>query len=191
MTTAQSRFLKYTAVIMTIIWAVWSLYDFLSHKQPGDFAYHAGTMAFTDGYYDRALNHYREALAQTPDHLPAQRGMAETLIMLGREREAIAIYDRLLTRAPDNAGFLANRGIAHDRIGQHQQALRDYLQALRIDKSVDAGPHWLTRFLRNQPERPPGIAERASYLQKQMGLPEDERILHVPEIDQAQRPYPR
>lgn len=191
MTEAQYNYLKYTAIIMAISWVGWSLYDFMSHKQPGDFAYHAGTTAFADGYYDRALVHYREALEEVPNHLPARRGMAETLILLGREQEAITIYDELLELDPDNAGFLANRAIALDRIGEHEQALENYRSALNADTSINKGPNWLTRFFRNQPERPPGLAERAAYIQAQLDLPEEQRVLSLPEADEAQRPYRR
>jgi len=54
---------------------------------------------------------------------------------------------------------------------------------------VGAGPDWLTRLLRNQPHQPPGIAERARYLKEQLALPPSERLLRVPELDEAQRPY--
>ena len=51
------------------------------------------------------------------------------------------------------------------------------------------GPHWLTRFLRNQPEAPPTIADRARYLRAELAKPEAERVLRMPEIDAQQRPY--
>lgn len=183
------RLLKYTAIVLTLIWVAMSLRACLGDKQPGDYAYHAGSNYFADGYYEQALEEYRRALEENPDHLAARRGIAETLIVLGREREAIAVYDGLLKRQPDNAGFYANRGIAHDRLGEPVQALADYRQALALDAEVGSGPGWFTRFLRNQYEAPPGIAERAAYLERQLALPPDQRLLQVPERDAAQRPY--
>jgi hypothetical protein len=47
----------------------------------------------------------------------------------------------------------------------------------------------LTRFLRNQAERPPTIADRAAYLRAELAKPEGERRLRVPEVDARQRPY--
>jgi tetratricopeptide (TPR) repeat protein len=189
MTEAQYRFLKYTAFGLALAWVGWSLYDYLGTKEPGDFAYHAGSNAFADGHYEQALDYYLEALEIAPDHTAARRGLAEALIMLEREREAMALYDELLARDPDNAGYHANRGIAHDRLGEHELALADYERALQLDASISEGPGWLTRFLRNQPEPPPGIAERAEYLRAQLDLPEDQRQLRLPERDAAQRPY--
>jgi tetratricopeptide (TPR) repeat protein len=189
MTEPQYRFLKYTAFALALAWVAWSLYDYLVSKKPGDFAYHAGSNAFADGHYEQALDYYRDALEIAPGHTAAQRGLAETLIMLEREREAIALYDELLAGDPGNAGYHANRGIARDRLGEHELALVDYERALRLDASISDGPGWLTRFLRNQPESPPGIAERAEYLRAQLALPEDQRRLQLPGQDAAQRPY--
>ena len=182
-------FLKYAAILAAIAWVTWSLYDFFRAKEPGDFAYHAATNYFADGYFDKALAEFDKALTEAPEHLGAKRGRAETLIVLSREREAINAYDELLAYEPDNPGHYANLGIAYDRLGQHEQALKHYQQALKLDAEIGDGPSWLTRFLRNQAEKPPGIAERAAYIKQQLTLPEDQRLLSSPELDQSQRPY--
>jgi len=74
-------------------------------------------------------------------------------------------------------------------MGRHEEALADYDQALRLDREIASGPHWLTRFLRKQPEAPPTIADRAAYLRAELAKPADERVLRIPEIDAQQRPY--
>ncbi|NIX02179.1 MAG: tetratricopeptide repeat protein, partial [Phycisphaerae bacterium] len=76
--------------------------------------------------------------------------------MLGQERKAIEIYNELIAEQPEFPGHYANRGIAFDRLGQHRKALDDYETALNMDPEVAGGPNWLTRFLRNQAEKPPG-----------------------------------
>jgi hypothetical protein len=63
------------------------------------------------------------------------------------------------------------------------------MRALELDPELAEGPHWLTRFLRNQPEAPPTIADRARYLRAELAKPEAERVLRVPQIDAQQRPY--
>ena len=60
---------------------------------------------------------------------------------------------------------------------------------MALEPGTARGPGWLTRFLRNQPDTPPTIAERARYLRDQLAKPEDERLLRVPEQDTAQRSY--
>lgn len=183
-------FLKYTAIGMAALWLGWMFYDgFFSRSQPGDYAYHAGTNFFADGHYPQALAQYEAALAENPDYLPALRGKGETLIMLNRESEAIAVYDELIAREPAKAGHYANRGIAHDRLGEYESALANYEQALILDPEVGKGPGWLTRFFRKQAEKPPAIGDRARYLVQQLILPPAERQLRNPELDQAQRPY--
>ncbi|MGF1526367.1 MAG: tetratricopeptide repeat protein [Candidatus Competibacterales bacterium] len=190
----RHRWLLNLAIVLTVAWVAWALYDYLSTRQPGDNAYFAGQNAFADQNYSLALVKYDEALAEAPDHRPAKAGRAETLILLEREAEAIALYEQLLTDTENpvmRAAYLANRGIALDRSGRHREALASYRQALALDRQGEVldGPHWLTRFLRNQPERPPGIAERAAYLEAQLALPEEERVLRVEDVDEAQRPY--
>lgn len=184
------RFLKYIAILVVTAWIGWSVYQklYVSAK-PGDYAYYSGSNYFEDGHYERALMKYNAALRENPAYLPAMRGRAETLIMLQRESEAIETYDRLIALQPDNPGYYANRGIAYDRLGEHRKALTDYEQALHLDPSIGDGPGWLTRFLRNYSDKPPGIADRAGYLRRQLSLPPTERLLRVPELDAHQRPY--
>jgi tetratricopeptide (TPR) repeat protein len=183
-------FLKYTAILMALGLVAWAVYDKLIRStEPGEFAYHAGKNYFADEQYTEALGAYEEALQEHPGYRPALRGRAETLIMLGREPDAIAAYDELIALEPDTAGHYANRGIANDRLGRFQDALKDYEMALKLDTEVGEGPGWLTRFLRNQPEKQPGIAARAEYLHGQLALPASERVLYVPEVDAGQRPY--
>lgn len=182
-------FLKYLAVVSAIAWVIWSAYDYLRVNEPGDFAYHAGSNYFSDAHYDKALAEYERALTEAPGHLAAKRGRAESLIMLNRELEAVDAYQELLSIQPNNAGHYANIGIAYDRLGQHQKALQSYQKAIQLDAEISDGPGWLTRFLRNQPEKPAGIIERAEYIKAQLALPEQQRVLSMPEIDAKQQPY--
>ncbi len=184
------RFLKWTAIGLTVAWVGWAAWDnFLAGKEPGEYSYAAGERAFSDGHYEEALDNYDEALRLNPGLLPALAGRAQTLILLGRENEAVETFDELIAAEPDVAIHYANRGIALDRLGRHEDALASYERALSIDEEVGSGPNWLTRFLRNQPEKPPGIRERAEYIRAQLALPASDRVLSVPEADDAQRPY--
>jgi tetratricopeptide (TPR) repeat protein len=184
------RFLKWTAIVMAVGWVVWAAYEnFVLRKQPGEYARSAASRAFADGNYEEALAQYEQALRENPGLTSAMWGRAETLITLGQENEAVRAYDDLIIIEPDNAVYYANRGIALDRLGKFTAALASYEKALTLDNEVGSGPNWLVRFLRNQPEKPPGIAERAQYLRAQLALPAEERVLTVPEIDEQQRPY--
>jgi tetratricopeptide (TPR) repeat protein len=195
-----TRTLKAIAVVMVVGFVGWAVYDrFFGSVAPGDMAYHAGNQAFEDGLYERAADEYRAALKENPDHRHALHGLARSLHLAGRQDEALVLYDEAIARPPEPpedeaeraalAATYANRGILLDTMGRHEEALADYTRALEVDREVAKGPHWLTRFLRNQPEAPPTIADRAAYLRAELAKPESERVLRVPEIDAQQRPY--
>jgi tetratricopeptide (TPR) repeat protein len=197
-----TRNLKIIAVVLTLAFVGWAAYDqFAGKASPGDLAYHAGNRAFEDGNYQRAVSEFERALAEAPGHLHALRGLAISLHQAGRHEDALAIYDEAIARAlpsPDDEGeqaalaaTYANRGILLDTLGRHEEALISYETALALHEDAAKGPHWLTRFLRNQPEAPPTVVDRARYLRAELAKPEAERVLRIPEIDQQQRPYKR
>jgi tetratricopeptide (TPR) repeat protein len=178
------------AILLTVAWLGWSVYEaVIVETVPGDSRYLAGNSYFEDGRYNEALTEYQAALAINPDHIHAERGKARSLMQLGRSSEALAVFDDLVKKYPDFAASYANRGILYDRMGRFQAAMQDYEKALQLDPNLADGPHWLTRFLRNQPQRPPTIADRARYLKEQLDKPESERVLRLPEEDKRQRPY--
>ncbi len=184
------RFLRNLAIVLTLAWVGWSAWDaYRQDTGPGMVAYAAANRAFEDGEYKRALREYEAALAENPQLLDALRGKARTLMQLGRHEEALAAFDAAITREPGFGGTWANRGILHDRMGRYTQALADYEKALSLDPELADGPGWMTRFLRLQSEKPPTIADRARYLREQLALPEEQRLLRVPEEDAKQRSY--
>ncbi len=184
------KFLRNTALALGALWIAWAFYDsFLAEQTPSTLGLAAAARYFEDRNYEEALNEYREVLKDEPANVSAIRGEARTLVQLGRLDEALERYDEAVARDPGYAGQYANRGILYDRLGRYEDALRDYERALEMDPEIAEGVHWLTRFLRNQPEKPPTIADRASYLRQELAKPESERVLSVPEQDEAQRPY--
>ncbi len=184
------RFLKYVAIAIAAIVVGVMIWDsFLVEKTPGNTAYQQGNTLFEDGNYDQALRQYETALAQQPEAPHYVRAKARTLMQLGRNDEALAWFDRAVVLQPYFGGAYANRGILYDRIGRYELAIVDYEKALQLDDKVAEGPHWLTRFLRNQPGKPPNIKQRAEYLKQELAKPADQRLLRIPEIDAKQRTY--
>lgn len=183
--------LKVLALVAMLLPFGYLAYDsFVPSRAPGDIEAVAGDRAFQDRRYERALSRYQEALELAPDHGHALLGKANTLVELGRLNEAIAAYDRYIREIDgDFAGVYANRGIAFDRMGEHELALQDYRKALAMDSTVDDGPGWLTQFLYIDTHNQPTIRDRADYLAVQLALPEEERVLAVPELDGEQRAY--
>jgi len=185
-----TRVLKVVAVVMAIAFVGWAVYDkFFVSVSPGDMAYHDANKLFEHGSYERAAARYRAALEEAPGHIHALRGLAQSLHQMGAPDEALLIYDEAIAYAPEFGATYANRGILLDTMGRHEEALADYMRALELAPELAEGPHWLTRFLRNQPEAPPTIADRAAYLRAELAKPEAERVLRIPELDAQQRPY--
>lgn len=116
-----------------------------------------------------------------------------------RLRQALAYYDEAIRREAASgidagnrralAVAYANRGILKDQLGDYPGALADYRRGLGLEPELAEGPGWLTRFLRNQSEPPPSVADRARYLAEQLARPEAERLMRVPERDRRQRAY--
>ncbi|MDH3316009.1 MAG: tetratricopeptide repeat protein [Gammaproteobacteria bacterium] len=187
---ALYKFLKWTAIALGCAWVGWSIYDsFMREHAPGDFEYKRAEQFFADDEYQRALKEYEDALDENPQHIYAMRGKARALLQMRRFDEAMAQYDKVISAQPDLGVNYANRGILFDRLGRYEQAIADYEKALALDPELDEGPHWLTRFLRNQPEKPPTIGDRAKYLRAELAKPPEQRVLRVPEIDEKQRTY--
>ena len=184
------RFLVWTAVVLTLAWIGWSIYDsMIAPRNPGDLAYLEGNNLFEDGHYERALQKYDEALKEDRNHIHAMRGRAQSLMQLGQSTQALTAFNTAIALTPEFGATYANRGVLHDRMGRYEKAVEDYERALALDPELAEGPHWLTRFLRNQPQKPPGVAERAAYLRGELAKPEGERLLRVPELDAEQRSY--
>ena len=83
------------------------------------------------------------------------------------------------------AAAYANRGIIKDREEKYEAALKDYVRALGIEHEAVAGPGLGTVIL-NYKFKSSSVRERALYLNEQLQLPEDERVLSIEELDEGQ-----
>ena len=156
---------------------------------PGDYHVKTGNYHLEDGQYDRAIDEFERALAANAEHPLAYLGIALALMHQEDYETSREAFDRALALDDSLAVAYADRGILHDRMGLHDAALRDYRRALALDPRLADGPGWLWRFLRNIPERPPTIADRAAYLEAELRKPPEDRLLRLPEIDAQQRMY--
>jgi tetratricopeptide (TPR) repeat protein len=192
------RFIIIVAVSTFVMFTLWAVVQEFVAAPPGDYEVRKGDILLGDRAYDEAIDWFDEALAAEPDHRGALMGRGIALLQLERFAEAEAEFTHLIERltetlAPDDAtgravlaGAYANRGILYDRVGRYEEALASYIQALRIDATAVEGPGLLHKIIYGNP-RPASIEKRALYLQEQLALPEDQRLLRVPEIDEEQR----
>ena len=176
--------LLFAAVVVFVLY--WRI---MVEDTPGDYHVKTGNYRLQDGQYGRAIAEFELALEANPDHPLAYLGIALALMHQNRHEASLEAFDRALALDESLAVAYADRGILHDRMGRHDLALQDYRRALALDPKLADGPGWLWRFLRNIPERPPTIADRAAYLEAELRKPPEERLLRLPEIDAQQRMY--
>ena len=184
------RILVRTAIVLAMLWVGWTIYDgFMKDASPDAQQLAAALRFMEDGRNQEALDIYQRLLEESPDNLFALRGKAQALMQIGERHSALLTYDEAIRRASEVGVTYANRGILKDRMGDYRGALQDYEKALELEPEVAEGPGFLTRFMRNQAEQPPTVADRARYLREQLAKPETERLLSLPEKDEQQRPY--
>ena len=200
----NARVLKRYIMLMAIVLiasplVLWG-YDQMFEAVPGDFYVRKGDQRLSEGNYDKALDNFDRALEEMPDHRGALMGRALVFLQTERYPEALAELDYLIkylerTLEPDDptgrgvlAAAHANRGIAYDRMGRYQDALDEYVAALRTDEDAVSGPDVVHKILYGSDDVS-SVRKRAQYLYEQLQLPEDQRLLRVPEIDAKQRMY--
>jgi len=200
----NARVLKRYIMLMAVVLiasplVLWG-YDQMFEAVPGDFYVRKGDQRLSEGNYDKALDNFDRALEEMPDHRGALMGRALVFLQTERYPEALAELDYLIkylerTLEPDDptgrgvlAAAHANRGIAYDRMGRYQDALDEYVAALRTDEDAVSGPDVVHKILYGSDDVS-SVRKRAQYLYEQLQLPEDQRLLRVPEIDAKQRMY--
>ena len=200
----NARVLKRYIMLMAVVLiasplVLWG-YDQMFEAVPGDFYVRKGDQRLSEGNYDKALDNFDRALEEMPDHRGALMGRALVFLQTKRYPEALAELDYLInylerTLEPDDptgrgvlAAAHANRGIAYDRMGRYQDALDEYVAALRTDEDAVSGPDVVHKILYGSDDVS-SVRKRAQYLYEQLQLPEDQRLLRVPEIDAKQRMY--
>jgi tetratricopeptide (TPR) repeat protein len=195
------RFVIYMIVFMILLVIGTDLIRSYVTRAPGDYHTERGDQLLSSRNLEGALEEFDLALREEPDHRGAIMGRAVVFVQSERYDEAMAELDYLIgylgeTLEDDDvtghgtlAAAYANRGILHDRLGRHEAALEDYIEALRVDEGAVSGPGLIHELLYKQTGPVSSVVDRARYLYEQFQLPEDQRLLSVPELDAEQRIY--
>ena len=69
--------------------------------------------------------------------------------------------------------------------GDYEGALKDYIKSLETDSEAVEGPGLGEKIL-YMINKPSSIRKRAQYIYEQLKLPEEERVLSVPDRDKEQ-----
>ena len=194
------RFIKLMAILTVVMFSVWALIQSYFNELPGDYDTRQGDIRLTEGKFDEAIKSFNKALREMPNHRGALMGRALAYIQTNRTDEALAELTHLIEFLKTNlksedvtgratlAAAYANRGIVLDRLGRYEKALTDYIEALKTDEGAVSGPGLVDKIIYGTP-KPSTVRDRAVYLKQQLDLPEDQRLLRVPEIDRKQRIY--
>ena len=191
------RFIIYMAVATFVMFTVWAFVRSYMNRPPGDYETEVCDIRLKDKIYDQAMAAANKALEKTPNHRGAI--MCKALIYIS-QKDYINATNELnylikylesnletddLTGQGTLAAAYANRGIIKDRKKNYEGALADYIKALGIDHKSVAGPGLGTVIL-NYKYKSSSVKERALYLNKQLQLPEAERVLSIQELDEGQ-----
>jgi len=196
-TNVLKRFVIYMAILTFVMFTVWALVRSFMNRPPGDYETEVCDMRLKDKLYDKALQAANTALEKTPNHRGAI--MCKALVFISQKMYLEAnkelnylinflektIEDDDLTGIGTLAAAYANRGIIKDRNKNYEGALQDYVKALGIDHEAVAGPGLGTIIL-NYKFKSSSVKERALYLNEQLQLSEDERVLSIEELDAGQ-----
>ena len=179
-------FIVFTCVV---IFAIFYYQYTMKETVPGENQFRFANQNLEDGNYDEALKAFDQVLSQYPEYTEAHMGRAITLMQLGMFDESRTAFDRAIKLDETFATAYANRGILNDRMGRFEEAVQDYRKAVELEPEIAEGPGYIWRFLHNVADRPPSVADRADYIERELQKPESERLLRVPELDEKQRMY--
>ena len=196
-TNVIKRFIIYMAILTFVMFTVWGFVRSFMDRPPGDYETEVCDIRLKDKKYEQALEAANNALSKTPNHRGA--AMCKALVFISEKKyiEADKELSKLINFLEKNlenddktgigtlAAAYANRGIVKDRNKDYEGALQDYVKALGIDGEAVAGPGLGTIIL-NYKFKSSSVKERALYLNEQLQLPEDERVLSIKELDEGQ-----
>jgi tetratricopeptide (TPR) repeat protein len=100
--------------------------------------YDCGEQYRQDEQYDQALKYLTKVLVELDENHPgALASRARTYRKLGRHKEAVADYTKLINLEPNNAKAFVQRGITYIRLKKPDKALQDYETARTLDPSLE------------------------------------------------------
>ncbi len=179
------------SLFLFILFSLWLIWDHFINRPEDAKHYLTANNAFKDKNYDLALKEYFKSLKFNQEDVYSLEGVARSYMELKLYDDSENFFIKAINIDSDFAPAYANLGILYDRQKKYELAIFNYKKALQLDAELSKGMHWIDRLLYDVRETPSNIADRAIYLEKQLNLPENERILNLPNIDDKQLNYER
>lgn len=125
-----------------------------------------GHLELAAGNAQKALEHFRAALSARPDYVDSRMAVAKILFDQAQYDAAAAEYFRLATQQKRSVAAWNGLGWARLRLGQHEDALKAFTEARRINPSLPAAPYGMgiTLAKLNQPDKAAQRLAEAIYL---------------------------
>jgi tetratricopeptide (TPR) repeat protein len=114
--------------------------------------------------FERAVEHYRLALAIDPDDAATRHNFGSLLLLRGESREAISHLQQEAALSPDRMETHANLALALGQTGQWDQSLIEYRQAMRLGPDHAPTMAGAARILATHPEATRRNAQEAIQL---------------------------
>ena len=131
------------------------------------------------GYLVDAQYLYRQILELDPNHFQAQLFRGERMVADGKQAAAVKIYKKLLRQQPAGYELLCKLASALDSLGEYEEAVRYYQEALRLKTEgnvircyaaalekagyADAALEWYQKAVKLDNESPGALIELGSY----------------------------
>ena len=183
------KIFKTIAIVLGLIIFFWLIYDYQNSIGKVNQNYIEANSNFLKKNYLKALDLYRKVTELEPNNLYALEGEARCLMRLQNHNEALEIFKLVLKRDKNFIPALTNIAILYDTIEDYEKAIIYYRKAIQQDQRLLNRMSWFKRFIKNIHFKPSTIQERLSYLENQIGLESNERILKNIEIDKLQPDY--
>ena len=177
------------SIVLFVLFSVWLIWEHFMKRPPELKHYLTANTAFKDKNYDLSLKEYFNAFKYNKLDVYAIEGIARSYMELNQYHEAKEYFYIAINLDPNFAPAYANLGVLYDRQKQYIKAVTYYKKAISIDNELSEGMHWLDRLLFDVRETPPTILGRSKYIEEQLKLPLDERVLSIPELDEEQLNY--
>ena len=91
-----------------------------------------GNLYFSKGKYEDARTEYAEAVRLNPSTVN-RYSLGQAYIELGRFSDAETQYHEIQSLAPQEAGGYLGMGLVYSRQGKHEEAIREFKQAINLD----------------------------------------------------------